>query len=106
MRGSTKKKTGGLAASRMSMSKFKESDILEIRRLWDTDSMPTEAIAMKYGVGPETIRKIGRRNTFFWVKGEEELKEELREQAKRMAELSKSASLPEKPHNPFDDVPE
>ena len=43
---------------------FSPQDVVEIRRLWDDGSINVRKWADTYGCSPETVRKIGRRDTY------------------------------------------
>lgn len=47
--------------------KFSNQDIWLIRRLWDDGLINTIETAKFYGCGAETIRRIGRRETYGWL---------------------------------------
>ena len=43
---------------------FSPQDVVEIRRQWDDGSINVRKWADTYGCSPETVRKIGRRDTY------------------------------------------
>jgi group I intron endonuclease len=49
-------------------AKFRNSDIPEIRRLWDSGELSQTEIAHRYGVRPNTINQIVRRKRWVHIK--------------------------------------
>jgi len=45
-----------------------ESNIIAIRYHWDNKTMSVREMALLFEVGQETIRKVGRRESWVWVK--------------------------------------
>lgn len=43
---------------------FSPLDVVEIRRQWDNGTISVRKWADTYGCSPETVRKIGRRDTY------------------------------------------
>jgi len=71
-----KKLTGGVNASMRSMAKYSDGQIREIRAMWDSDEFHADEIAAVFGGGVENIRRIGRRDSYKWVKEMEILEAE------------------------------
>jgi len=49
-------------------SRLTESNIIAIRYHWDNKTMSVREMALLFEVGQETIRKVGRRESWVWVK--------------------------------------
>lgn len=90
-----------LQARPMRTGKFSDDDVRKLREIYSRDpgGFNTRDAAEFYGVSPETIRKICRRDTYFWVKdivgGTENPFGEKREEVMVMDEGKLSASIAE-----------
>ncbi len=82
-----KRLTRGLTGSRMAGTKLRDEDVLEIRRLYDTESLPARDIGARFNLSTETIRRIGRRDSFSWIKTEEEIQAEMQAAIQRTMDM-------------------
>lgn len=68
-----------------------EMKVLEIRRLYDDGAMTVRELSGKYGLSTETVRRIGRRDSFHCVKSAEEKEAEF--QAEFQAEVKRENEM-------------